>query len=440
MDTQPFASSTEASHDHSHNATIEHRSDSSERISTHDDSQHPSVEMRLSEQSDRSIHHSENKVIHALEATTISKHNHVKPETEVVQNNDHPKGHKENTNKDQTRHHNKNKKKPDDTPLRDYPDPLNQIEPPEIESHPKHQEELEQFTTTHQTKKNSGAFLYRHYTTFYPCANRLLAMKWDQTQRQQHLKKLSAVKPTIDNSPPKLHMHLQLKLKKVQMEEDRLMQIKRNNRILLEKMTHIMEMEAKDPSIHNDHDYTHSLSASFRARQMAKIAEENKAMLMRLETKQPHYAHTKWDKDRQRNLIYLQNISAYPQVFIDLQKAESKHQKGNDASKSEHPKHDGKGGWKESERNADLKAAFLPPSKQSNKKNKDQSDSKEQHGKKQGKKTTKTPVTDVDRIASAREPRAPVPLPDIHKDSDHYEAKESADVPLPTSTTEITAN
>ena len=57
---------------------------------------------------------------------------------------------------------------------------------------------------------------------------------------------------------------------------DRLMQIKRNNRILLEKMTHIMEMEAKDPSIHNDHDYTHSLSASFRARQMAKIAEENK--------------------------------------------------------------------------------------------------------------------------------------------------------------------
>ena len=46
-----------------------------------------------------------------------------------------------------------------------------------------------------------------------------------------------------------------------------------------------MEMEAKDPNIHGDRGYALSLSASYRARQMAKIREENQVNLTKtLET------------------------------------------------------------------------------------------------------------------------------------------------------------
>ena len=44
----------------------------------------------------------------------------------------------------------------------------------------------------------------------------------------------------IDDKPPKTYVHLHLKLKKMQMEEERLTIIERDNRILLEKMCHIM--------------------------------------------------------------------------------------------------------------------------------------------------------------------------------------------------------
>lgn len=51
---------------------------------------------------------------------------------------------------------------------------------------------------------------------------------------------VSGVKPEIDSTPPVTFMHLHLKLKKLQLEEERLATIERDNRILLEKMSHTM--------------------------------------------------------------------------------------------------------------------------------------------------------------------------------------------------------
>ena len=44
----------------------------------------------------------------------------------------------------------------------------------------------------------------------------------------------------IDNRPPHTYMHIHLKLKKLQVEEERLAVVERDNRILLEKMSWIM--------------------------------------------------------------------------------------------------------------------------------------------------------------------------------------------------------
>ena len=97
---------------------------------------------------------------------------------------------------------------------------------------------------------------------------------------------------------------------------DRRAQIERNNKILLEKMSHIMKMEAKDPDIHGDRDYAHSLNAVSRKKKLQKINQENIAMFHRLEAKKAHYNHEQWEKERKQSITYLRNISAYPANYL----------------------------------------------------------------------------------------------------------------------------
>ncbi|KAJ3318899.1 hypothetical protein HDV06_006951 [Boothiomyces sp. JEL0866] len=166
-------------------------------------------------------------------------------------------------------------------------------------------------------KKIVDPYPYRHYITFHPCVNKLLDMKWDRTLRIMHLKKLKAVKSNVDNKAPTPLRHLSYKLKKIQMENDRQAEIYRNNRILLERMSAIMYLEAHDPEIHQTKYPQICTNAGTRAREQIRISIENKKMLQRLESKQPHYNHKALDVDRYKNLAYLQNISSFPQKFVE---------------------------------------------------------------------------------------------------------------------------
>ena len=47
-------------------------------------------------------------------------------------------------------------------------------------------------------------------------------------------------RPDVDNKPPQRFKHLEHKLKKQQMEEERFSQIERDNYLLLDKMSYIM--------------------------------------------------------------------------------------------------------------------------------------------------------------------------------------------------------
>lgn len=86
-----------------------------------------------------------------------------------------------------------------------------------------------------------------------PCGNKLLSKKWSDKEREIHMNKLKGIKPTVEIREPAQFRHLKKKLKKTQMLEgknkrtlllsyiiDRYTEIERENRILLEKMTHIM--------------------------------------------------------------------------------------------------------------------------------------------------------------------------------------------------------
>ncbi|KAI8814539.1 hypothetical protein BJ742DRAFT_848715 [Cladochytrium replicatum] len=165
---------------------------------------------------------------------------------------------------------------------------------------------------------------HRHYIPFHPVCNKLLAKQWDLADRRLHLEKLAKARPTVDNAPPRIHMHLQLKLKRMQVEEDRIAQIERENRILLDKMSHIMKAEGnhKDYTWMEDElSYGHSLNYVSRQQEHNKIDAENQAILQRLESKEPHYDHYRWLLERRQNLAYLQSISTYPRRYIRLRKS-----------------------------------------------------------------------------------------------------------------------
>jgi hypothetical protein len=80
--------------------------------------------------------------------------------------------------------------------------------------------------------------------------SKLLQKKWEQKEREMHLSKLKDAKPSVDVREPTQFRHIKKKLKKNQILEgkqclsydaDRYTEIERENRILLEKMTHIMQ-------------------------------------------------------------------------------------------------------------------------------------------------------------------------------------------------------
>ncbi len=65
------------------------------------------------------------------------------------------------------------------------------------------------------------------------------------------MKKLRKIRPQIDSRRPNSYKHLRSKKKKEQLLEDRFTEIERENRILLEKMTHIMQKQNRTSTSFN---------------------------------------------------------------------------------------------------------------------------------------------------------------------------------------------
>lgn len=117
----------------------------------------------------------------------------------------------------------------------------------------------------------------------------------------------------VDTKPPQTYMHLHLKLKKLQLEEERLATIERDNRILLEKMSYIMRTKGR---VDNKNNYEYkSLNREKRMRELLRVTQENQEILKRITARKPEYDHGKWEDDWQRNQEYMDSIAAYPREW-----------------------------------------------------------------------------------------------------------------------------
>ncbi|KAJ3333293.1 Ubiquitin-protein ligase, partial [Blyttiomyces sp. JEL0837] len=168
-------------------------------------------------------------------------------------------------------------------------------------------------------------FAWRHYHTFHPVCNKLLAKRWDELSRNKHLNKLSKAKKGVCDDPPPRYFHLERNLKKAQMEKERQSEIQRDNLILVEKMAHIMRVEtisappkkwqARLDLVTRGHEAT-------RKQQRQKIHSKNLAILLRLESCKSDYDHIKRQEETIKRLTYLKNLSAFPQRYITMVKEE----------------------------------------------------------------------------------------------------------------------
>jgi len=133
----------------------------------------------------------------------------------------------------------------------------------------------------------------------FHCSSKLLQKKWMAKSYRKHQEKIQTVRSSLDTRSPKRYSHLVLKLKKVQKEEERQQHIDHENKLLLEKMTHIMQHPGQ---VDNWNDYeTRSLNTQYREKEMEKIAQQNVGLARRLETVRPKYDVREWEDDYKKH-------------------------------------------------------------------------------------------------------------------------------------------
>ncbi|KAG8343381.1 hypothetical protein TRVL_05794 [Trypanosoma vivax] len=148
------------------------------------------------------------------------------------------------------------------------------------------------------------------------------SMLWQEQQRereyQKHRQRVAEQKACIDDKPP---ANLSLSNKRTVMEQERNRRIELENRRLVAKMSLIMErggeIDNKEPWRFPD---ARRHAENRRGKEQRRLAEENMRILKRLQETKPVYCMEKWAEDRSKNEEYVDRISRYPYVPMDLQR------------------------------------------------------------------------------------------------------------------------
>lgn len=143
-----------------------------------------------------------------------------------------------------------------------------------------------------------------------PVQNKACMERHVQRCQERHQQKLRDMKCSIDNECPRAASHLKNKAKKNAIIEEKCAQIETENRLLLEKMSHIMRTKG-GIDCKNDVNYSHPLSKERRKRELQRITKANQKILERIEGARPTYNHKKWEEEAKRNSEILQNICEF---------------------------------------------------------------------------------------------------------------------------------
>lgn len=140
-------------------------------------------------------------------------------------------------------------------------------------------------------------------------ANSYLAKRWREKEHKRHRAAIRLMRPVVDNHEPRAHPHLVLKLKKLQLAEERIANVDRDNRLMLDKICATMKVhryQCEDIDTYRQRSLMRE-----RQREHIRIVHENQAILKRLDAIQTSLDPQTMKKDFQRSRLVKQNISRF---------------------------------------------------------------------------------------------------------------------------------
>mmetsp|Transcript_2339 Transcript_2339/g.4025 ORF Transcript_2339/g.4025 Transcript_2339/m.4025 type:complete len:297 (+) Transcript_2339:48-938(+) len=132
---------------------------------------------------------------------------------------------------------------------------------------------------------------------------------------ESHRARIKQVKPATDMSAPSTMKmdHFRSNLKKERLLEDRYMEIDRQNRVLLKRMSEAMR-KPNPYVVEKKEAAPPSLNRSGRKMEMVRITKDNARLLRSIQKVQPVYSHKKWEEHYQKSGRHLKNCCAYPVI------------------------------------------------------------------------------------------------------------------------------
>ncbi|XP_029908683.1 uncharacterized protein CFAP97D2 [Myripristis murdjan] len=164
--------------------------------------------------------------------------------------------------------------------------------------------------------------MHRSYQPMKPVTNRYLQRRWDQSSYEDHRRKVNFAQPIVDTRGMKTPAHVQLKLKKLQLQDERLSIIDRDNRFLASKLAEI----ARSPGLvdHRNPYQQRSLNSDKRREEFLLVSRQNQAIFQRITARQSDYRHQLWLDDWERTERRRNDIARFPRGLPRKQKSERK--------------------------------------------------------------------------------------------------------------------
>ncbi|XP_077866445.1 sperm axonemal maintenance protein CFAP97D1-like [Saccoglossus kowalevskii] len=155
--------------------------------------------------------------------------------------------------------------------------------------------------------------MHRSYQSILPCQSRILQQRWDRKYYDEHRVKVKEAQSMVDTKAPKTYVHLHLKLKKLQLEEERLAVVS-----------------------------VDSLNREKRQRELLRVTRENQEILKRIMAREPEYNHLKWQQDWQENEQFMDNIARYPRDWWEVDQREKEKEREKKRKEQQKEKKQGK--------------------------------------------------------------------------------------------------
>ncbi|TSK13420.1 hypothetical protein Baya_0294 [Bagarius yarrelli] len=137
--------------------------------------------------------------------------------------------------------------------------------------------------------------MHKAYQPLKPTANRFLQRKWDQERYDEHRKKVREAKPVVDTRGFRTPTHIQAKLKKAQVQEERQAIINRDNQLLATKIADIQHSKGRV-----DHQNTYperSLNFERRKARLLQVSHENQMIHERITAQESEYRRELWEEE-----------------------------------------------------------------------------------------------------------------------------------------------